>query len=31
LEFVIQTVFAVGNYTKGCVTQFTHSRASQTN
>ena len=31
LEFVIQTVFAFGSYTKRCVTQFTHSRASQTN
>jgi hypothetical protein len=30
LEFVIQTVFAFGSYTKGCVTQFTHSGASQT-
>ncbi len=28
LEFVIQTVFAFGSYTKRCVTQFSHSRAS---
>jgi hypothetical protein len=30
LEFVSQTVFAFGSYTKP-VTQFTHFRASQTN